>query len=73
MTIKEQIEQAKTAELITVRQLALLAQYDPMTIWRKAKRGEIPGMVRYGRSIRFVRVVALQWQQKTLEARDLRA
>lgn len=72
MTIREQIEQAKVAELLTVRQLALLSQYTPLTIWRKAKRGEIPGMVRYGRSIRFVRVVALAWRQKSLETRDLR-
>lgn len=73
MTIKQQLEQAKTAELLTVRQLALLSQYAPITIWRKAKKGEIPGMVRYGRSIRFVRTVALSWQREALEARDLRA
>lgn len=72
MTIREQLEQAKTAEFLTVRQLALLSQYAPLTIWRKVKRGEIPGVVRYGRSIRFNRVVALAWTQTALESRDLR-
>jgi len=72
MTIREQIEEARHAELLTVRQLALLSQYDPQTIYRKAKRGEIPGLVRYGRGIRFVRVVAIAWQRQSMTARDLR-
>lgn len=63
MTIRERIEEAKAAEMLTVNQLALLLQYDPQTIYRKAKKGEIPGLVRYGRAIRFVRIVALQWGQ----------
>ena len=61
MTIREQLERAKTAELITVEQLALLTQYNPQTIYRKAQKGEIPGLVRFGKGIRFHRVVALQW------------
>ncbi len=72
MTIREQIEAAKSAELITVQQLALLSQYDPQTIYRKAQKGEIPGMVRYGRGIRFVRIVALGFVRGSLEQRDLR-
>lgn len=72
MTIKEEIEKGRTSELITVNQLALMSQYDPQTIYRKAKRGEIPGVVRYGRTIRFIRVVALAWGRKAELARDLR-
>ena len=72
MTIKEEIEAAKAAELITVNQLALLSQYDPQTIYRKAKKNQIPGIVRYGRAIRFVRVVALAWGRRAEMARDLR-
>lgn len=63
MTIREQIERAKASEMLTVEQLALLTQYNPQTIYRKAKKGEIPGVVRYGRGIRFIRIVALQWGQ----------
>lgn len=72
MTIREELEAAKSAEFITVNQLALMSQYDPQTIYRKAKRGEIPGLVRYGRSIRFKRTVALAWGQHAQLARDLR-
>jgi predicted DNA-binding transcriptional regulator AlpA len=72
MTIREQIEAAKSAELITVQQLALLSQYDPQTIYRKAHKGEIPGMVRFGRGIRFVRIVALGFVRRSQEDRDLR-
>lgn len=72
MTIREEIEAAKSAELITVNQLALLSQYDPQTIYRKYKRGEIPGVVKYGRSIRFKRTVALAWSKNSQAERDLR-
>lgn len=71
-TIREQIEAAKRADLITVQQLALLSQYDPQTIYRKAKRGEIPGAVRFGGGIRFVRVVVLGWARDSQERRDIR-
>jgi len=72
MTIREEIEAAKSAELITVKQLALLAQYDPQTIYRKAKKGEIPGLVRFGLGIRFRRVIVLGWARQSQEQRDLR-
>ena len=72
MTIREQLHAARTAELITVQQLALLAQYDPQTIYRKAKKGEIPGMVRFGGGIRFLRTAVLAWTSQSVEARDLR-
>ena len=71
-TIREQIDAAKASELITVNQLALLSNYDPQTIYRKAKKGEIPGLVRFGKGIRFVRVIVLGWSRRSLEARDLR-
>lgn len=72
MTIREQLERARTREFVTVAQLALLTQYNPQTIYRKAQRGEIPGIVRWGRRIRFVRVVALGWSHDALLARDIR-
>lgn len=63
MNIREQKLHARQQEFLTVDQLALLAQYSPQTIYRKAKRGEIPGMLRFGRNsgIRFQRVVALAY------------
>jgi len=72
MTIREELEAAKSAELLTVRQLAILAQYNEQTIYRKLKKGQIPGIVRWGRAIRFNRTVALAWTREALLARDLR-
>lgn len=72
MTIREEIEAAKSAELITVKQLALLAQYDPQTIYRKASKGEIPGIVRFGGGIRFNRRIVLGWVNLSYQHRDLR-
>ena len=63
MTIRDQINSARAQELLTVNQLALLAQYDPQTIYRKAKKGEIPGIVHFGRGIRFLRTAVLTWSQ----------
>jgi excisionase family DNA binding protein len=61
MNIREQIVEARSQEMLTVEQVALLTQYAPDTIYRKAKRGEIPGMCRYGRGIRFIKILVLQW------------
>lgn len=62
-TIRERLNVAREQELLTVEQVALLSQYNPQTIYRKAQKGEIPGMVRYGRGIRFRRSVVLGWSQ----------
>jgi excisionase family DNA binding protein len=59
MTIRERIEQAKMREWITVEEFALLLGYDPQTVWRKVRRGDIPGVVRHGRTIRINRAEAL--------------
>lgn len=72
LTIREQIQHAKQQELLTVEQVALLAQYNPQTVYRKAKKGEIPGLVRFGRGIRFVRVRVLQWVTRNADDRDIR-
>lgn len=61
MTITEQIANAKVQELLTVEQFALLAQFAPKTVYKKVERGEIPGVVRFGRVIRFRKIVALAW------------
>lgn len=64
MTIHEQLDRANSSETITVTEFGLLARYQPQTVYRKIKRGEIPGVVRFGRSIRIVRAVALRWVER---------
>lgn len=59
MTIQEEKDRARSEEWLTVKQYALLVQYDPQTVWRKIRRNEIPGVVHHGRSIRIRRTVAL--------------
>ena len=68
-TIREQILDAKQQELLTVEQVALLSQYDPQTIYRKAKRGEVPGLVRFGKGIRFLRSAILRWSETAARSR----
>ena len=60
-SIRERIELAKQQELLTVEQVALLSQYDPQTIYRKVWAEQIPGVVRFGRGIRFHRDEVLPW------------
>ena len=61
MTIREQLQQATDAEHITVEEFALLARYNPQTVYRKIARGEVKGVLRFGVSIRINRKVALGW------------
>lgn len=69
MTIKERMERIRLADLVTIQDVALLLSYSPQTVYRKSKRGEIPGMVRFGRTIRFRRVVVAQWvRAQTIDA-----
>ena len=42
-------------ELITVKEAAAILRYDEDTVWRKIRKGEIPGVVHHGRSIRIDR------------------
>ncbi len=60
MTIKERIEQAKQKEFISVEEVSLLLSIHPVTIYKKAAKNEVPGMVRVGRTLRFRRVVVLR-------------
>lgn len=60
-TINEQRAEAKAQELLTVEQVSLLTQLHEQTIYRKIRKGEIPGVVRFGRTVRFVKVVVLGW------------
>ena len=69
-TIQERIEVARVQEFLTVEELALLIRLNPQTIYRKAKKGDIPGVVRFGRSIRFIRVSALAWGRRAALARS---
>jgi excisionase family DNA binding protein len=60
-TIRERIKRALQQELLTVEEVALISQYDPNTIYRKVKARKIPGVVRFGRGIRFQRDAILGW------------
>jgi len=60
MTIQEQLTAARTADYVTAEQLALLLGVSPDTIWRRIRRQELPGVIRYGlRGIRIHRETAL--------------
>lgn len=67
VTIRERIQDARQQELLTVEQLALLTQYHPKSIYRKVERGEIGGVVRYGRGIRFIRSVTIASLRRSAE------
>lgn len=55
--------------LITVRELSQVLSWDPMTIYKKASSGEIPGRIRIGRrSIRFKESVIEEWLNESKEA-----
>lgn len=69
MTIKDQLELAKTADYLTADQLALLLQCGRVTIYRQARAGKIPGAFRYERSWRFIRTEVQAWVSKTLRYR----
>ena len=69
-TIRERIDAAKQQEYLTVEQLALLTQYSTLTIYRRAK--QIPGYVKLGKGIRFLRTAALTWGRQSQAKRDIR-
>ena len=69
MTIKERIEQAKQKEFLSVEEVSLLLTIHPVTIYKKAMKNQVPGMVRFGRTPRFRRVVVLKdWPRKSDES-----
>ncbi len=62
MTIKEQIERAKSCEFLTVDQVALMLQYNRKTIYNWVAQNKIPGVIRLnGRYLRFRRTTVLSW------------
>lgn len=66
MTIKERIEAANQKEYITAEEVALLLGIHEITVYRNVKRQTVPGVMRFGRSIRFKRVVTLRnWPGRT--------
>ncbi len=69
-SIRERIELAKQQELLTVQQVALLSQYDPQTIYRKVWAEKIPGVLRFGRGIRFHRDEILPWAAHAQQSRS---
>ncbi len=64
MTIRERIDRAKQQESLKVEDLALLLNYHPVSIYRLAGRGKIPGMFRVGRSLRFKTRIILAWGER---------
>lgn len=59
---------AKEHDLVTVNELALLTRYNPQTIYRKLKKGQLHGVVRFGRGIRFVRRIAVPYLRRQSDA-----
>ena len=47
--------------LLTVDELANLLRVNRNTLYEMVQRGEIPGVVHIGRTIRFVRDVVVEW------------
>jgi excisionase family DNA binding protein len=66
MTIAERLESARQQELLTVEEVALITRYTPKWIYEKASKGEIPGVVRFGRGLRFVRTEVVAWQRRRI-------
>jgi excisionase family DNA binding protein len=54
------MEAAMATEIMTVEELAMYLKLDPQTIYRKFRRGELPG-VKIGKAIRFKRDVVDGW------------
>ncbi|MGV3515617.1 helix-turn-helix domain-containing protein [Luteitalea sp.] len=65
MTLHDAIGRARVEEYLTVQELAAIVRYAPQTMWRKIRRGEIPGVERHGRSIRIHKARALRWAAST--------
>ena len=47
--------------LLTTDDIAEIVHQHPMTIYRKARAGEIPGVVKLGRAIRFKESSIKEW------------
>jgi excisionase family DNA binding protein len=52
------------SEVMTVEELAEYLKLDPQTVYRRFRRGQLPG-VRIGRAIRFKRDVVDSWLRAT--------
>lgn len=65
MTLHDALHSARVEEYLTVQELAAIVRYAPQTMWRKIRRGEVPGVERLGRSIRIHRAHALRWAATT--------
>jgi excisionase family DNA binding protein len=54
-------DKGPTAPVLTADELAALLRLDRKTVYAMIKRGEIPGVRRFGRAVRILRVTVLQW------------
>ncbi len=48
-------------ELLTVKELSAITRMHEQTLWRLIRRDKLPGVVRFGRSIRVKRSIVLAW------------
>ncbi len=55
-----------TDRLISALEVAYRADLHPATIYRKALRGEIPGLVKLGKTVRFKESEIEKWLNGTL-------
>jgi excisionase family DNA binding protein len=61
-----------TDRLISVLEVAYRANLHPATIYRKASRGEIPGLVKLGKTVRFRESAVQVWLKGELINREPR-
>lgn len=59
--------------MISVEELAQVTGWHPMTIYRKARDGEIPGAVKLGRSVRFRESAIEGWLSEGEAGQEKRA
>lgn len=51
-------------EFLTVRSLSKLLDMSEQTTYKLAREGIIPGRVKVGKSVRFNKVIVMEWLQK---------
>jgi len=60
-TIGVPATQEAPSPILTVDELAALLRLDRKTVYSMVKRGEIPGVRRFGRAVRIHRETVLRW------------
>lgn len=55
---------------LTVKELAAELRFSEQAVWRKIRRGDVPGVVKFGRDIRINKMLALRWIRTKNPGRD---